>query len=434
MTTKVINQREYEVGEIPLGEGRFSRVYPATRMDDGSLCAWKEYNGDPDPAKRKHFVQSALYTSQCSLKSPKVVSVLEYNLDEQKPVIVMERLDHTLAQEMDSWREKKSDFRNPDIRFRCYQHILNLLSGLQDLHQRGFYHGELTNENILLDETGNVLKLSDLVQEMDRQTTSMYSTGADIWIKQSYYPPVSESLSPSYDMFMASQIISELLTGSTPNSLGSGKMRNYFDRYKNDPNRKLSEKICEFLTDIHQAIEPSDRKSAQEALALFESEFKLENFVIKTSGSPPVYRVLTYSQDLENLAAQEFNPTTLNQFAEKFRTYNEKSVEASERAGLTKIFKETLEKNKGEQEQKERTVQLKIVQLQKEEEKWTKEKKENQNEAKLKYDKRIQEIENDYKPKIDSAKQATTQAQDKLVPIVEIITVINRHLKDISAS
>ena len=142
-----ILDRRYEILE-PLGEGGMGAVYRARRRLLGDEVAIKIVRSDlaRDPAAHERFLREARACAQ--LRHPNIVSILDYNLDEQgQPFLVMELLNgRSLRQELaDASRLPLAD---------AVAIIVSLASALQCAHERGVLHRDIKPANIVAHEFG----------------------------------------------------------------------------------------------------------------------------------------------------------------------------------------------------------------------------------------------------------------------------------------
>jgi serine/threonine protein kinase len=148
---------DYEEDEI-LGEGGFSTVWQATRLNDGLVVAIKDLEKRNASTKRDAVLREIYYNIVCRHRN--VVTMLEAFEDIKYYHIVMERCSHDLRTIRD--HEQVTD----DLIRRIVRH---LCSGLKHMHDQNIVHRDLKLDNIMvcgdvfkISDCGDVFKISDL--------------------------------------------------------------------------------------------------------------------------------------------------------------------------------------------------------------------------------------------------------------------------------
>jgi len=140
----------------PLGRGGMGAVWVGEHLELKSAVAVKfidQHLAEDDRAKKRFRLEAQ---AAAALRSPHVVQVFDYGIDEGEPYIVMELLEgETLATRM----QRSGQLTVEDTLEVCRQ----TAKALAVAHARGFVHRDLKPENVFLvgDETGFIVKLLD---------------------------------------------------------------------------------------------------------------------------------------------------------------------------------------------------------------------------------------------------------------------------------
>ena len=147
---------EYNV-EKEIGRGGFGIVEQA-QGEDGEHYAIKTLNSaafSPDNQEdlKKRFEREVRYQGQ--VKHPNVVEILEFNLSDERPWFAMPLAVCSLADDLTADRTLEG---------KPQKVLFDILTGLEAVHDKGFYHRDLKPANVLkfIKDSGNtVYKISD---------------------------------------------------------------------------------------------------------------------------------------------------------------------------------------------------------------------------------------------------------------------------------
>jgi serine/threonine protein kinase len=144
------------VVEKTLGEGGFARVFAVKNQASGSRYALKVINlYEQMPEERDFFSKSALHEFKAgsTVASPNVVRSIDRGNLKNNPFIVMEFCGGGSLEDI----VKKGKHLTAD---EITKITLDVLNGLDSLHQNGIIHRDIKPENILFDENFNA-KVAD---------------------------------------------------------------------------------------------------------------------------------------------------------------------------------------------------------------------------------------------------------------------------------
>ena len=132
---------KYELKSL-LGEGGMGSVWVANHLVLGSEVAVKVINPTAkDERLTKRFLNEA--KAAAALRSPHVVQILDYGVDDELPFIVMERLvGESLSQRLD--REMRL---SPELTEKIITHVARALTRA---HDAGLVHRDLKPDNVFL--------------------------------------------------------------------------------------------------------------------------------------------------------------------------------------------------------------------------------------------------------------------------------------------
>lgn len=137
-----------------IGEGTYGVVYKARDRRDDSVCALKrirldqEEEGVPSTAIREISLLK-------ELKHDNIVSLMDVIHQDKKLYLVFEFLDVDLKKHLDTHPHVSNDRRV--IKGYLYQ----MCAGIAYCHSHRVLHRDLKPQNLLVDQTTNVLKLAD---------------------------------------------------------------------------------------------------------------------------------------------------------------------------------------------------------------------------------------------------------------------------------
>lgn len=252
-----------------LGAGGMGIVYEGVRPD-GQIVAIKVLLESSDDRARTRFLDEAIAGS--IVHHPNVVRMLEHGeTDDGAAYLVMDRVYGERASHL---------IRHCELTVAAAIDLAcQLLRGLHALHEAGIVHGDVKSENILVEKRSDgtrKLVLVDLglarvwFDGSDAQKLEMVSGTPDYMA-----PEVVQGcgISPASDIYAASILLYEMLTGTTPFRGGSATdiLKRHLDEIAVPPSLRAPE------ADISSALDravlrglakrPADRHATAAAFA-----------------------------------------------------------------------------------------------------------------------------------------------------------------------
>eukprot|EP00927_Polykrikos_kofoidii_P020124 TRINITY_DN19489_c0_g1_i1.p1 TRINITY_DN19489_c0_g1~~TRINITY_DN19489_c0_g1_i1.p1 ORF type:complete len:835 (-),score=206.49 TRINITY_DN19489_c0_g1_i1:45-2342(-) len=142
----------------PLGKGKFSIVYMAKQLSDGTMCAVKKINiFDMMVPKQREKCLKEVKLLQ-SLDHPNIVKFLSSFVDHKELLIIVEWAEKgDLKKLLRRAIATETNFSEPEL----WEYSRQLSSALEHMHGRRIMHRDLKPANIFVAE-GGALKLGDL--------------------------------------------------------------------------------------------------------------------------------------------------------------------------------------------------------------------------------------------------------------------------------
>ncbi len=278
------DNRHYQIGAAK-GQGGFGITYAAMNLQTGQRVAIKEYypnhcanrdhsnrvmplTGHDDEYTKgiKCFLEEAMMLSAVGAL-PSVVTVIEYFEANGTAYLVMEYVDGSPLHDVVS---KKGHFTA-----QAFLPLLPaLLKDLSVLHKAGIIHRDISPDNLILTDSGN-LKLLDFGSARSLNN----SKGMTVLLKPGFSPVEqyqSSGQGPYTDIYALASTIYYCLTGTIPPPA--------FDRMTKDTLQKPNSLGAGLTTEQENAllwalsVRPEDRPSSADAFAskLFPKNIKVE--------------------------------------------------------------------------------------------------------------------------------------------------------------
>lgn len=257
----------------PIGEiGAFGYVSIVKEIIDGKLMD-EEYVmkklklDDEDSIKRfKNEVRILK-----SLNHPRVMKVLGYKLDDDKPLYIMPLYKESLKSKIPSIVNNYQDIKE----------ILNsILDGVEYLHNEGIIHRDLKPQNILIN-TNSDLVISDLGLglKLDSDSTRLTLTGTTMGT-QCYMSPEqiidAKHIDHKSDIFSIGKIIYECFTNEIGYNIDTNKLPNGIRFVVSKCLETNKEKRYSNINELRNSL-----NAAIDTLIYGEGESKLENLILK---------------------------------------------------------------------------------------------------------------------------------------------------------
>jgi eukaryotic-like serine/threonine-protein kinase len=217
----------YKATEL-LGAGSFAETYLGTDQQDGQSVAIKVLRPHlaSDSNTLTRFEREARATSE--IFHPNVVRTLDYNVADDPPFMVME---YVAGSDLKALIHERGTFSPPDAVTIAVQ----ILAGLDAIHQFGMIHRDVKPHNVLIDEEHGA-RLCDfsIVRALDQ--TGLTRTGVALGTA-SYMAPEQASgkeVTPAADLYATGIIMFEMLTGQVPFS-GNDPLEVLYQQVHKDP-------------------------------------------------------------------------------------------------------------------------------------------------------------------------------------------------------
>ena len=253
----------YEVSRY-LGAGSFAETYAALDTETGQDVAVKllrsTYINDQETLTR--FEREAQATSE--IIHPNVVRTLDYSMDGPNPFLVMEYVSgpnlKTLLFQNGSFSPEQS-----------VTYTVQILAGLDAIHQLGLVHRDIKPHNILTDpELGARLSDFGIARALDQ--TGLTRTGTALGTATYMAPEqaTGKGVTPATDLYAVGVMLFEMLTGETPFK-GNDPLEVLYQQVHQAPPslREFNSEIPEWLERISlraMAKEPTDRFDSANAM------------------------------------------------------------------------------------------------------------------------------------------------------------------------
>lgn len=211
--------------QIVLGKGTYGKVYKAQRISDGVSYAVKVVNlGSLNHREREDAVNEIRLMA--SFTSPFIVRFYEAFSDNKRLCIVTEysRLGD-LSHLIDRRRSQKRPLKEEMI----WRYLIQVLQGLQVLHDRGVVHRDLKSANILL-SAPDFVKIADLGISTVLRTRQLARTqiGTPLYIAPEIWK--SRPYDHKCDMWSLGVLLYEMMTFAYP--------------FNGRTQREISQKAC----------------------------------------------------------------------------------------------------------------------------------------------------------------------------------------------
>ncbi|WP_437303536.1 serine/threonine-protein kinase [Sorangium sp. So ce388] len=203
--------------ERPLASGGMGAVWVARHLLLDTDVAVKFINteGDAPGSLRARFLQEA--KASLRIKSPHVVQVLDYGVEDGTPFMVMELLE---GEDLRAHLERAGRL-SPEA---TYQLLAPLGRALRRAHSIGLVHRDLKPSNIFLARCGDevIVKVLDfgIAKQVQEQPPSAVTTSSVIIGSPRYMSPeqvrAAKQLDHRSDLWSMGVIVYEALTGRTP--------------------------------------------------------------------------------------------------------------------------------------------------------------------------------------------------------------------------
>jgi serine/threonine-protein kinase len=220
-----ILNRRYRINE-PLGKGGFGITYLCTDLPGGERVAVKEFfprgaerNGNnvspvSDDLKEVYYDKLSSFSEEfriiSTISNDHVVKVLDFFTENNTAYYVMEFIDGL------NLKEYIKNNGIPDLK-TCYRILLDILDGVNAIHDRGYIHGDLKPTNIMATGDGRI-KVMDFGAACLKDAFFSFLSAKVISISYTCPEKFFASSVPdnSWDIYSIGGIMFFLLSGKDP--------------------------------------------------------------------------------------------------------------------------------------------------------------------------------------------------------------------------
>jgi len=262
-----------------LGKGRFGTVFPYQKDPQDLKWVVKRIRAD-DPDVLIASLPEVVLGFSCD--HPRVVPVkgyfIEKDLDNVSYNIYMKlpRMKETLGNDFKERKRKNNSYQEQDI----VQHFHSLVCGIEYLHSKKIYHGDVKPDNLLLDEN-NVLKIADVGIAKHVEDEDSYQTlPGQVGTYQYSAPEVlgekaTKETLPKADVWSIGVVILELCLFDfrmLNSSLPQEKLQNKLDELFRNLQGKYNSKLINLIERV-LSLDPKKRPEIGEVRAELETNF-----------------------------------------------------------------------------------------------------------------------------------------------------------------
>jgi eukaryotic-like serine/threonine-protein kinase len=265
----------YNVSEL-LGSGSFAETYLAEDRQEDTAVAVKvlrpHYASDPETLTR--FEREAQATSE--IEHPNVVRTLDYNISADPPYLIME---YVAGPDLKEILQEHGAFSPED----AVTTIVQILAGLDAIHQLGMIHRDVKPHNVLIDpENGARLCDFSIARALDQ--TGLTRTGIALGTASYMAPEQAKGreVTSLADLYAVGVMMFEMLTGRVPFQ-GNDPLEVLYQQVHQDPPslRDINPEIPGWLEQITlraMSKEPGERyASANEMIGALSSGNRSED-------------------------------------------------------------------------------------------------------------------------------------------------------------
>jgi serine/threonine protein kinase len=269
-----------------LGKGRFGETLLVKDLNEGGrLVAIKvPHDSDTERALINELISAAvLHASLKQMYHPNIVKYLGFDTYEERYVMVMEYVKGSDLRKVVGQAER---VRPPMELGRAVRLMQHACAGLVAAHNARLQHNDIKPENILIEEQGDIGKLTDFsISRICRSTSSTAAMGGTY----PYMAPETWHGRASFqsDIWSLGVTFYEMVTGRLPFlAFNLGDLKQKIDRDDPVPPREINRKLDARLDQvIRKTLEKSPRQrfqSAQELLSAIEVD--LDRHILEARG------------------------------------------------------------------------------------------------------------------------------------------------------
>lgn len=195
-----------------IGEGTYANVFRARNVHTNELVALKEINLSPEEGAPSTALREIAFMKE--LRHLNIVRLIEVIHTEDQLILVFECLGQDLKQFLDYRRSHGMPLAPLEIKRLLYQ----LIEGVRYCHQHRILHRDLKPQNLLLDQSGCLLKIADFglargygipVAGFSHEVVTLWYRAPDVLLGSTMY-------STPIDMWSVGCIMAELYLLGAP--------------------------------------------------------------------------------------------------------------------------------------------------------------------------------------------------------------------------
>jgi len=195
--------------------GQSTHVWEAAKSDDTTRYVLKVIKHDLRKNKDELAQLKTEYDVGKALKHPNIIRILEFNVENETPYLVMEHFEHP---NLKLWLRNGAQ----TVAHLALKVIEQSAEALFYFHSEGWIHRDVKPDNFLVSDQG-VVKLIDFAisHKQKKGLSTLFSFGGKVQGTRSYMSPEqirNQTLDPRADIYSYGCVLYELLTGKPPYS------------------------------------------------------------------------------------------------------------------------------------------------------------------------------------------------------------------------
>ncbi|MCQ1535871.1 serine/threonine protein kinase [Methanosarcina sp. KYL-1] len=255
----IIIGNKYLVDKL-IETGGCGTVYQVTDCLTGNILALKMCNENDEESKRRFAREVRLMER---LDHENVMSILDYNLEEEPQYFVMPLAKCSLEDKIDKLKE------NPQIALRYFREACK---GIKAIHDAGEVHRDIKPHNFLISEDERVLVTDLGIGKFEQRDTMTLTTTHQTMGTLEYLPPESFNSSREMDnrsdIYQLGKTLYNILTGTSPATIDEKLIPTGFGYIilkatRNNPNDRFQsvDDLLEALDNVSSLIDPKKNPS-----------------------------------------------------------------------------------------------------------------------------------------------------------------------------
>jgi len=280
---KELDNFKFNPKEDILGEGSQGVVYNATDKRLGRKVAIKSLHPhlSNDESIRQRFVEEAKLLAQ--LNHPTVVKLYDYITSENRFHLIME---YIVGQELNDLIDKVT---GPINEIRAIDIFIQILEGIEHIHQKGIIHRDIKPSNIIINNDDNIKLLDFGIAKDSQNDPRLTRVGGNVGGTPMYMSPEhvsSEPIGVKSDIYCLGVTLWQMVTGKYPYQ--NVPALQIYQKIENEPlpdAREIYPLVTKRMTDIISKAtskNPKDRYDNCNSFISDLKDLKKENISLKT--------------------------------------------------------------------------------------------------------------------------------------------------------